>query len=70
MIPYAFSALVLAGGILNILKRPSGFVCWIVSNGFFAFKTGSAGMWAECGTFSANLGLAVYGYWRWRRESE
>jgi hypothetical protein len=67
MIPYAFSALVLAGGILNILKRPSGFVCWIVSNGYFATTTGLAGHYAEAATFTANFGLAIYGFYSWRK---
>lgn len=67
-LPWFFSLCVLLGGVLNILKRPEGFILWMASNGFFAGRTYLEGQYAECATFCANFVLACYWWWSWRRK--
>ena len=65
---WMLTMLLITGVILNIRKKRSGFVFWIVANGIWAIVDFKSGMWAEGALFVVYAILAVFGYFAWKKD--
>jgi nicotinamide riboside transporter PnuC len=58
----------LVGIRLNMLRRKSCFVVWLVTNAVWLWVNVRNGSYAQAVLFGCYLGLAVLGWWEWRKE--
>ena len=69
MIDWIVSAIALLGVWLNIKKDSCCFVLWTFTNGFWCVYDYSIGATAQSALFFVYFVLAVYGLYKWRKES-
>lgn len=65
MILWALVIVSLIGTVLNVQRRRSGFIVWIVSNAGLAITNADKGDWAQASLFAVYLLLAVWGWMAW-----
>ena len=63
---WALTAASIAGNVLVIQKRRSGFMVWILSNIGWIGSCAMLMQWPQVALFSVYLGLSVWGWWSWR----
>ncbi len=65
---WILTAISLIGVVLNINKKKSCFICWIISNACWAVIDFSAGLPEQGVLFSVYFCLACWGLIAWRRD--
>lgn len=60
----AFIAII--GVILNIRKKPSGFIFYIISNIGWIYVNLKHEIYAQAFLFFVFTGLSIYGWWNWK----
>lgn len=68
ILPWALTALSLAGTALVTKRRAEGFILWCVSNIGWIVIDYRAGLNSQAVLFIAYLALSVYGIWEWTHE--
>jgi hypothetical protein len=70
ILSYIFSGVASMGTILNIKKKKSGFIFWLISNAFFSIYNiflGEIGMFI---VFISNMIFTIYGYYSWNYQDK
>lgn len=67
ILTWMLTALSLAGTVLVIRKRVTGFYLWAATNIGWVFVDFKADQPAQAVLFIAYLALAIYGIWEWKR---
>lgn len=60
----------LAGTVLNIYKRRSGFLCWALANSGIIYRNLSIGEYPQALLFAVYLVLAIWGWFVWSKNDE
>jgi len=66
MMIWIWTALALIGTVMNARQNVYGFIFWIISDLAFAIYNYQIDQYAQSFLFTVYLGLAVYGYFKWR----
>lgn len=66
VLTWVVAAMAFAGAILNVRKRPEGFLIWIVTNGAWAVHDFRIGEYAQAALWAAYFALSVWGFLAWR----
>lgn len=67
---WVLTAVSLLGVVLNIKKKRSCFVLWIITNGLWAAVDFYSGLQAQGALFTIYLILAIYGWFAWEKNDE
>lgn len=65
---WVLTVLSIIGVILNIRKKRSGFVFWIITNAAWAVFNFAQGIPEQGTLFTVYLGLAIYGFIDWGKK--
>lgn len=69
-IPWMFAILSIIGVILNIQKKPSGFIFYTISNIGWVGVNMYYEIYAQAVLFMVFTVLSIYGWWRWSQKHE
>lgn len=63
------ATLAVIGTVLNVYKKRSGFLIWILTNGFFVVYNYGLKAYAQAALFAVYTGISLWGFIRWGRSN-